>query len=232
MLTKYLNPLSSDFIFTKLFKNVGDLFDLFDSTGEKFIFTDFFKNISNIFNMLNPTSDQFLLKGLFNVLNPFSDDFFLKKLFNWINPLSDDFIGKKIVELFGELLKSLFIPSEERITGLQNTVMSKFDFVESIKIAINSFMDIINNLGNAPVLRLNLGATKYTDEMDVAVIDLNWYKPYKQYGDVVLTGIIYAFYLFRLFYNAPNIISGASSGLKEIDTFIEVEEHSKQFKKH
>ena len=170
-------------------------------------------------------------------LNPFSDNFILKKLWeflgniiSYINPFADNFLGKKIIELLGNLLNTLFIPSEDRITALQNTVMSKFDFVESIKIAINSFMDIINNLGNAPVLHLNLGATKYTDEMNVAVIDLNWYKPYKQYGDVVLTGIIYAFYLFRLFYNASNIISGASSGFKEIDTYVEVERVSKNLK--
>ena len=200
LLTNYLNPLSKDFIFTKLFNNVGDLFSFLDLTGDKFIFTKFFKDISN--------------------------------MLSYLNPFSDNFLGKKIIELLGELLKGLFIPSEERITALQNTVVSKFDFIESIKIAINSFLDIINNLGNAPVLHLNLGSTKYTDEMEVAVIDLNWYKPYKQYGDVVLTGIIYAFYLFRLFYSAPGIISGASSGLKEIDTFMEVETASKNFKRH
>lgn len=200
LLTNYLNPLSKDFIFTKLFSNISDIFSFFDPTGDKFIFTNFFKNISN--------------------------------MLSYLNPFSDNFLGKKIIELLGELLKNLFIPSEERITALQNTVVSKFDFIESIKIAINSFLDIINNLGNAPVLHLNLGSTKYTDEMKVAVIDLNWYKPYKQYGDVVLTGIIYAFYLFRLFYSAPGIISGASSGLKEIDTFMEVETASKNFKRH
>lgn len=141
-------------------------------------------------------------------------------------------MGKKIVELLGDLLKSLFVPSEERITGLQNAVMSKFEFVESIKTAVNSFIDIINNLGNAPVLNLKLGATKYTDEMEVAVIDLNWYKPYKQYGDVVLTGIIYAFYLFRIFCNLPGIISGTSSGLKEVDTFADTQIAISNLKRH
>ena len=155
---------------------------------------------------------------------------FLTDIISYINPLDDNFLGKKIIDLLSDLLNALFIPSEERITALQSTVTSKFDFIESIKTAINSFMDIVNNLGNAPVLHLNLGATKYSDEMKVAVIDLNWYKPYKQYGDVVLTGIIYAFYLFRLFCNAPNIISGATSGFKEIDTFVEVETLSKNMK--
>ena len=135
---------------------------------------------------------------------------------SWLNPFSENFIGKKIVDLFGDLLKALFVPSEERITALQNTVMSKFDFVESIKIAINSLKDILNNLGNAPVLTLDLRATKYTGSMTVNVIDLNWYKPYKQYGDVVLTALFYIFYLWRLFSRLPSIISGAGSGASDM----------------
>lgn len=185
--------------------------------------------IKSFLSWFNPLSDDFILKKLWDFLteiisyiNPFSEKFILKDLWtfltniiSYINPFSDNFLGRKIVELIGELLKSLFVPSEERITGLQNTVMSKFDFVESIKVAINSFKDIINNLGNAPVLTLNLSATKYTNAMTINVIDLNWYKPYKQYGDIVITAIIYAFYLIRLFMSLPSIISGVGGGLNE-----------------
>lgn len=184
LLTKYFNPLSSDFIFTKMFKNVSD-----------------------IFSYINPFSENFILKDVLS---------FLGNLLSYINPFSDNFLGKKIIELLGDLLKSLFVPSEERITALQNTVMSKFDFVESIKTSINSFKDIVNNIGNAPVLHLDLGATKYTDKMTINVIDLNWYKPYKQYGDIVITGLFYAFYLWRLFSRIPGIVSGTGSGASDM----------------
>lgn len=110
------------------------------------------------------------------------------------------------------MLEFLFVPSEDRITGLFNSVTSKFNFVDSIKIAINSFIDIINNLGIAPSLSLELGSTKYSSEMKVKIIDLSWYQPYKTYGDVILTGVIYAFYLWRLFSSLPSIVSGAGSG--------------------
>lgn len=157
---------------------------------------------------------DFIFEAL-SYLNPFNENFIFKDMFDWLNPFSDNFIGKKIIELLSDSLKSLFIPSEERITALQETVTSKFDFIETVKIAINSYKDTIINLGRAPVLTLNLGATKYTDEMTINVIDLNWYKPYKQYGDLVITAIIYAFYLFRLFYNLPGIISGVVGGFNE-----------------
>lgn len=214
LLTNYLNPLSPDFIFTKLFKNIGDLFNLLDPTGEKFIFTNFFKNIGNMVDWFNPFSDNFILKKLWE---------FLGNIISYINPFDDNFLGKKIIDLLGDLLKVLFVPSEERLTGLQNTVMSKFDFINSIKTAISSFNDIINNLGNAPVLHLELGSTKYTDKMTVNVIDLNWYKPYKKYGDVVLTGVFYAFYLWRLYNRSSDIIRGVGSGAVDVINISEVQ---------
>lgn len=172
--------------------------------NENFIFKDFFKNF---FDWFNPFSDNFILKKLWT---------FLTDIISYINPFDDNFLGKKIIELLSDLLKSLFVPSEDRITGLQNAVMSKFDFISSIKTAINSFKDIINNLGNAPVLHLELGSTKYTEKMTVNVIDLNWYKPYKKYGDVVITGVFYAFYLWRLYNRLSGIISGAGSGASDV----------------
>lgn len=214
LLTNYLNPLSPDFIFTKLFKDIGDLFNLLDPTGEKFIFTNFFKNIGNMVDWFNPFSDNFILKKLWE---------FLGNIISYINPFDNNFLGKKIIDLLGDLLKVLFVPSEERLTGLQNTVMSKFDFINSIKTAISSFNDIINNLGNAPVLHLELGSTKYTDKMTVNVIDLNWYKPYKKYGDVVLTGVFYAFYLWRLYNRSSDIIRGVGSGAVDVINISEVQ---------
>ena len=111
-----------------------------------------------------------------------------------------------------DLFEFIFVPSEERITALTNTVTYKFDFVESIKIAINSLVDIINNTGNAPHITIPLGATKYTEATNVK-IDFSWYEPFKNYGDLVITGFAYAFFLWRLFISLPSTISGVGGGL-------------------
>lgn len=113
----------------------------------------------------------------------------------------------KLIELLGELLKSLFIPSEERITAITNTVESKFDFIETIKIAVNSMEDIINNVGNSPKLTINVGATKYTEAQNLTVLDLSFYKDYKTYGDLIITGFIYIMFLWRFFISIPNLIN-------------------------
>lgn len=106
----------------------------------------------------------------------------------------------------------LFIPSEERITAITNTVESKFDFIETIKIAVNSMEDIINNVGNSPKLTISVGATKYTEAQKLTVLDLSFYKDYKPYGDIVLTGFIYAMFLWRFFISIPNLVN-ASGGI-------------------
>lgn len=106
------------------------------------------------------------------------------------------------------------MPSEERINAISNTVKSKFQFIDSIKTGINSLDQTINNLGDSPRLTMTLGATKYTEEQNVVVVDLSWYAPFKQYGDLVLTGFIYLFFLWRLFISIPNIVNGIGGAIQ------------------
>jgi len=118
-----------------------------------------------------------------------------------------------LIDLLGELLKSLFVPSEDRITTLTDAVSSKFGFIDSIKLSIDSLVDIINNVGNSPKLNIKLGATKYTESTTVS-LDFSWYEPFKSYGDIVITGFAYAMYLWRLFIKLPAIISGSAGNVE------------------
>lgn len=161
--------------------------------------------LSNIINFLNPFSDKFILK---DVLNFFTD------IISYINPFSENFFGYKLIEFLGDLLKKLFVPSEDRIDAIKNTISSKFNFVESIKIAINSLKDLISGVGGAPKITLNLGATQYTEAGNYTILDLSFYAPFKNFGDIVLTGIIYAFFIWRLFISAPNIINGLGGSIQ------------------
>lgn len=145
-----------------------------------------------------------------------SDNFILKKIvqgladiLSFLNPNSDKFIGKVIVDLFKDLFNLLFVPSEERVTAITNTVQSRFSFVESIKTAVNSLNDFLKSSGNAPVITVNVGKTKYTGETNVKVIDMSWYKTFKPYGDLVVTGFAYALYIWHLFINLTGIIMGS-----------------------
>lgn len=106
----------------------------------------------------------------------------------------------------------MFVPSEERITSLVDSVSSKFEFVETIKSSINSMVDVINGVSNSPKLNIQLGETKYTHESTIS-IDFSWYAPFKNYGDIIITGFVYAMFIWRLFIKLPGIISGSSGSL-------------------
>ena len=110
----------------------------------------------------------------------------------------------------------MFIPSEERITAIQETISSKFDFIETIKISINSIENMLNNLEGAPKLTLHLGSTRWTEEGDYTILDLSWYAPYKTYGDLILTGFIYIGFIWRLFITLPSTISGLAGDVKAV----------------
>lgn len=150
-----------------------------------------------------------------------------KNILDFLNPVSENFFGNALIEGFKKLLRSLFEPSEERITAIKNIVENKFDFIFSIKTAINSLEDMFNNIGNAPKFTLSLGATKYTVAQDYTIIDLSWYAPYKQYGDLILTGFIYLFFLWRLFINVPSIINGIGGAIQSDYMVSDIQAYSK-----
>lgn len=126
-----------------------------------------------------------------------------------MNPFSENFFGIKLLELLSDLLKSLFIPSQERLTAISYTVTSKFSFITSIKEAINSMQNMFNNLGTAPKLEIEVGATKWTEKQKLTILDLSFYKPFKPLGDLMITGFCYLAFIWKLLVSLPSIISGA-----------------------
>lgn len=51
---------------------------------------------------------------------------------------------------------------------------------------------------------------------------MSWYAPYKAYGDLIITGFVYVFFIWRIFIKLPGIISGTSGvaeNLYNIDNF-------------
>ena len=180
---------------------------------------------TDLLSYLNPFSENFILLKLWNFLTDIFNS--IVNILSYINPFSDNFFGYKLIELLKDALEFLFVPSEERITAITNTVSDKFSFVDTIKTSIQAFQNIINNIGNAPKLEITIGATKYSNEQTVKVLDFSWYAPFKTYGDLIITGFVYAFFLWRIFINLPNIIQGlggvvdSNQMLGDIETYKE-----------
>lgn len=155
--------------------------------------------------MLLPGNENFVFADLFSDTTSLND---------FVNPQSNNFFGNRLTNSFRSLLEDLFVPDEANIDGISNSVKSKFVFIDNIKQSVNALNDTITNLEGSPRLTMNLGATKYTPEQRVVVLDLSWYAPFKPYGDLVLTGFIYLFFLWRLFISIPSIISGVGGAIQ------------------
>lgn len=55
-------------------------------------------------------------------------------------------------------------------------------------------------------------------EGELTYIDMSWYKPFKPYGDLVITGFVYLFFLWRLFVHLPGIIHGSSGSVVSVNS--------------
>lgn len=113
-------------------------------------------------------------------------------------------------------IKDIFVPSEDFLANRVDSIKQKFVFAESIVETVQSISTRIsdNVKGTPPKLTMDLdfrGKTK-----TVTVIDLSWYAKFKSYGDLVLGGAFYVFFAWRMFKNAPNIISGVGSSADTI----------------
>lgn len=189
----------------------------FSSTG---VFSWIAKGLSDVINFLKSiisgvgnlaTSLGELFGSLFtNLDNGFTNsDISMKNFFAGIPEFFSNFW-----ENFVNFLKGLFIPSEERLTAISDSVKSKFGFVDSIKISIDTIKDNITGTDSKAIINVTTKPTKYTDEMKVKIIDFSWYAPFKPYGDLVITGFCYAMFIWRLFMKLPGIIHGTSASVE------------------
>lgn len=180
--------------------------------------------LGNILSYLNPFSENFILRGVLDFLgnilsyiNPFSDNFILKgvlsflgSILDYLNPFSNNFIGIKLIELLGDLLRSLFVPSEDSFIVLKEVFEEKLGFVTTIKGMIQSIQNMVENVEELPSITVNVPQNRF-GVTEVTVINLSWYAPYKAYGDLIITGFAYLFFIWRIYKNLPSILSGVSS---------------------
>lgn len=153
---------------------------------------------------------------ILSYLNPLSENFILKDLLDWLNPFSENFFVYKLIELLGDLLEFLFVPSEDVINGLVDSVKSKFSFIDTIKSSVSDVEDILVGAESVPTLKIHVNETEYTQEQDLTIINLAWYVPFKKYGDIIITGFIYAFFIWRIYISIPNIIGGAGGAIRDV----------------
>lgn len=125
-------------------------------------------------------------------------------------------IVTSIIDGFTELLKTLFIPSDEYWKGKFDYLFAKFEWVNSLIDSVNIITDYFTttDFSQPPKVTLNLTLenSKYDFGDSAVVLDLTWFADYRSMVHRILSGFMWLFFLWNLFKELPSIISGVGNG--------------------
>ena len=111
----------------------------------------------------------------------------------------------------------MFVPSDTAIAELKNLADEKLPVVAQLENWNNDLKNVVSN------------PTKYASQFTVSVdlskangkysygngninlLPIDWYLPYKEQGDLIITGIAWLVFLWNLYGRIPAILSAVSN---------------------
>ena len=127
------------------------------------------------------------------------------KALNSLNPFSSEFLGYKLVGLFGDLLKSLFVPSDNFFTSNIDDLKSQI----SNKMPYSDFLKIFGSIENVSVednsISINLPEYKISDNLTIKqdkFIDFSFVTKYREVWYSWVRGFVL---IFLVIYNLNQI---------------------------
>lgn len=127
------------------------------------------------------------------------------KALNSLNPFSSEFLGYKLVGLFGDLLKSLFVPSDNFFTSniddLKSQISNKMPYSDFLKI----FGSIENVSAEDNSISINLPEYKISDNLTIKqdkFIDFSFVTKYREVWYSWVRGFVL---IFLVIYNLNQI---------------------------
>lgn len=136
-----------------------------------------------------------------------------------------------IINGIRDVLTSLFIPSEGYFQDRWMDIRSRFPFVDSISVTVDSVLDFFKETAfNEPPkinVHLNFANSDYNWGGEAVYIDMSWYEPYKPIVDAFLSAWIWITFIFRLWKRLPGIISGSGSDFQVVQDVYESRDYIK-----
>ena len=122
-----------------------------------------------------------------------------------------------IAESIADVISAIFVPSTDYVTTKVESIKTRFSWVTPII----DYIDVIKNemLGaSVPIIYIYLGDTEgsYNIGGTVPFLDMSWYSRYKASGDAIISGFLWALFLWRLYIKLPNIIHGVGGDIGHI----------------
>ena len=118
-------------------------------------------------------------------------------------------------------IEDLFIPDEDYFQDAYDTFAAEVPFVASIVDFVNFIWQTFSPVGNGVCPEPYVVEVEYRgEEMDVTILDLSWYEPFKPMVDLFLSAFIILGFAWSLFMHLPGIINGlnndAVKGITEV----------------
>ena len=110
-------------------------------------------------------------------------------------------------------VESLVVPEEDYLSDKIDDLCQEFEFADSI---VETAQQVGNRLvgitTTPPVIYIDLGAARgsYDFGDEVPFLDLRWYAEYKPTVDAIISGFLWACFIWRTFVKLPGIINGAA----------------------
>lgn len=124
-----------------------------------------------------------------------------------------------ILDGLKKLFEVLFVPDDNYFQGKIEGIRAQVKFIDDIIEAVDMYKESMSSSNGAPSITVDLG--KYGGEM--TVLDLSWYKDYKNYGDLIVNGFMWGCFLWRVFMHLHTTIRGVSNVHTAIDSLREDE---------
>ena len=138
------------------------------------------------------------------------------------NSITNDIANSDWSSSLNETDSSLINSGPQSISSAFSNIFNIFNFIGNVKNAMLNVYNFIDkasdvdfyhdssyNMTFAPAIGWNF-SSKYLSGYHV-IFNVNWYIPYKKYGDAIITAFCYIAFILHVFKNLPNYVSGANS---------------------
>jgi len=161
-------------------------------------------------NEIATVGHEFLIDKITTLWNTFTDN------------LEDILDTGREVLLGGirDILEDLFVPDSDYLSEKVTTLRERFSFADSIMSTAEQVKNAVVGGGDsAPKISIDFGKaeSKYDYGASSMVLDMSWYSQYKPNVDLVLSAMMWVFFIWRVFVKLPNIISGVGGSVETID---------------
>lgn len=129
-------------------------------------------------------------------------------------------IEKGVGKLLGglsDLLKGLFVPRDGYFQERIDEIRSEFVLMDSVMATVDEIQSFFNesSFDEAPKISINMGNSRgqFNYGKTSYALDLSWYKEYKPSVDIILSGIMWLFFIWRVFIGLPSILGGVGTSI-------------------